>query len=81
MSNLEKYKAVFVKVFQASEQELAQGFAFQDIERWDSFAHVTLITELEDEFNVMFAPEDILSYGSYENGMKILERYGIVFTE
>ena len=77
MSNLEKYKQIFIKVFDVKEDELNANFKFGDVERWDSLAHITLITELEDTFNIMFETEDILNFGSYENGKKLLKKYGI----
>ena len=36
-----------------------------------------LISELEDAFDIMFESEDILHYGSYENGKAILRKYGV----
>ncbi len=43
----------------------------------DSAAHLSLISELEDAFDVMFESEDVLHYGSYENGKAILRKYGV----
>ncbi len=77
MTNLEKYNQTFVRVFGVSEAVLGEGFTFRDVPQWDSVAHLSLISELEETFDVMFEAEDILHYGSYENGKKILERYGI----
>lgn len=77
MSNLEKYKKVFMEMLEAKEEELNDEFKFGNVERWDSLAHITLITELEDTFEIMFETDDILNFGSYENGKKILSRYGV----
>jgi len=44
---------------------------------WDSMAHMELIALLEDTFNIMFETEDILHYGSYENGKTIIKKYGV----
>ena len=52
--------------------------AFKNVSKWDSVAHLSLISELEDAFDVMFDSEDILHYESYENGKRILEKYGII---
>ena len=41
---------------------------------------MTLITKLEETFGLMFDTEDILNYGSYLNGKKILEKYGVDFS-
>ena len=77
MTNLEKYNRIFVDVLGVSESVLKDSFTFKDVPQWDSVAHLSLISELEDVFDVMFESEDILHYGSYENGKKILEKMGI----
>ena len=78
ITNLEKYNRIFIDVLGVSEDVLGESFTFKDVPQWDSVAHLSLISELEDSFDVMFEPEDILHYGSYENGKKILERYGVI---
>jgi acyl carrier protein len=59
------------------EDELNQDFTFKDREEWDSMSHMTLISSLEDEFDIMFDTEDILNYGSFENGINIVRKYGV----
>ena len=81
MDNLKKYKDVFCRTLNVSEDVLDEKFTFKDIHQWDSVAHLSLISELEEEFDVLFETEDILHYGSYLNGLKILEKYGIEFEE
>ena len=77
MSNLEKYNAVFCKVLNVNADVLNDSFTFKDVPQWDSVAHLSLISELEEEFDVMFDSEDILHYGSYENGKMIMKKYGV----
>lgn len=77
MSNLEKYNKVFKNVLGVNEAALNERFTFKDVPQWDSVAHLSLIDALEEAFDVMFDSEDILHYGSYENGKKILGRYGV----
>lgn len=79
MDNLQKYRDVFVNVFNVNAAELNEKFTFKDIKRWDSVAHLTLISELEDAFDVLFESEDILHFGSYLNGIEILKNYGVDF--
>lgn len=79
MENLKKYNDIFCKVLSVNESSLDENFTFKDVPQWDSVAHLSLISELEDEFDVFFESEDILHYGSYENGKKILEKYGVEF--
>lgn len=79
MNNKEKYANVFCTVFGVDTSVLGESFTFKDTPEWDSVAHLNLISELEDTFDVMFETEDILHYGSYLNGMDILKKYGIEF--
>ena len=78
MTNLEQYNKIFMDVLGADETQLNESFTFKDVLQWDSVAHLSLISELEEAFDVMLEPDDILHYGSYENGKKILEKYGIL---
>lgn len=77
MKNLEKYNHIFIEVLEVKENELNYEFTFDNIELWDSLGHISLITELEDAFGIMFETEDILNFHSYENGKILLEKYGI----
>lgn len=79
MGNFEKYKQAFINTFDISPDELGDHFNFNEVDAWDSMAHLTLIAELEDAFEVMFETEDILHFGGYENGKKILAKYGVEF--
>lgn len=79
MNNLEKYNKVFLTVLNARPEQLNAEFTFKGVPQWDSVAHLSLISELEDAFDIMFDSEDILHYGSYENGIKILQRMGVEF--
>ena len=78
MTSLEQYNKIFMDVLGADETVLNENFTFKDVPQWDSVAHLSLISELEEAFDVMFEPDDILHYGSYENGKKILDKYGIL---
>ncbi|MBQ6385755.1 MAG: acyl carrier protein [Lachnospiraceae bacterium] len=77
MTNEEKYKKIFETTFDVDGSALGEQFTFQDTANWDSLVHLDLIASLEDEFDVMFEPEDIMHFGSYENGKRILRGYGV----
>ena len=81
MSNKDKYTNIFISVFDIDKGKLDGSFNFKDVESWDSFTHLTLISELEDTFDVMFESDDILHFGGYLNGMEILKKYGVNFEE
>jgi len=77
MTNLEKYNQIFMDVLGVKESALNENFTFKAVTQWDSVAHLSLISELEDAFDIMFDSKDILHYESYENGKIILCKYGI----
>lgn len=77
--NLRKYKDCFINVFEVEEDRLNEDFKFGEAPGWDSFAHMELIAQLEDTFEIMFETDDIINFGSYENGVKILTKYGVEF--
>lgn len=79
MSNLEKYQDVFCGLFNVGKEALDEGFTFANIAQWDSMAHLSLISALEESFDVMFETDDILHFGGYLNGIEILKKYGIEF--
>ena len=79
MNALEKYNSVFCETFCISEDVLNESFTFKDVAIWDSVSHLSLISSLEDAFDVMFDADDILHFGSYLNGIEILKRYGVEF--
>ncbi len=80
MTNETKYRDIFLELFSITPEDLEPNFTFADNEQWDSLAHLELISELEEVFEVMFETDDILNYGSYNNGKLILERYGVDIT-
>ena len=79
MNNLEKYNQAFINTFEVGVEDLDEHFNFSDVEAWNSIAHLTLIAELEDAFDIIFDTEDILHFGGYLNGIEILKRYGVDF--
>lgn len=74
---LKKYNQAFCESLGVSEDVLGEDFTFKDVDCWDSVAHLSLISNLEDTFDIMFDAEDILHYESYENGKKLLKKYGV----
>lgn len=80
MTNLEKYTKVFMDTFDVSEIE-AEKLEYQGIETWDSVGHMSLISALEEEFDIMMDTDDIIEFSTFEKGKEILAKdtYGIVF--
>lgn len=78
MNNLKRYNNVFFSVFDIKEEEvLKNDFSVDSVDNWDSITQLSLVTEMEEEFDIMFDTEDILELRSYEIGKEILKKYNI----
>jgi acyl carrier protein len=74
---LERYEQVFRKVFNLSESEKPETLEYQSIKQWDSVGHMALIATIENEFSIQLEVDDVIDFSSFEEGRKILEKYGI----
>lgn len=59
----EKLIDVFKRVFNV--QTLDKSISQMNFEQWDSINHISLIVEIESEFNVSFTPEEIVDMKSF----------------
>jgi acyl carrier protein len=76
MSNIEKYNHVFSEVMSVSSENLA-NLKFKESENWDSVGHMTLISALEDAFDIFLEVDDMMSITSYDKGKEVLSKYGV----
>jgi len=77
MSNLKRYNTVFTTVFNVELDALNNDFSSETVDNWDSITQLSLVTDIEDEFDIMLDTEDILEFKSYEIGKKIVGKYNI----
>lgn len=77
MTNLEKLNGVFCEVFLVDATALGEGFDNQHVDGWDSVRQLSLASSLEDAFDIMLDPVDILELTSYENARSMLAKYEI----
>ena len=76
MTNLEKYTNAFVEAFSVKPED-AKDLKYQGIDAWDSVGHMTLVSALEDAFDIMMDTDDIIDLSSFEKGKEILKKYDI----
>lgn len=79
MTNLEKINAAFIDTFRIAEDKLTPELSILTLENWDSLAQMNLIAALEEAFDIMMEPDDIIELSSYAKAKRILEKYGITF--
>ncbi|WP_028902123.1 phosphopantetheine-binding protein [Prevotella sp. P6B4] len=77
MENIEKYNEAFVHVFGAQVGDLNDNYGKDTVEEWDSVHQLSLVAELEEAFDIMLDPEDIMEMTSYAKGKELLKKYEI----
>ena len=77
MTNLEKLNGIFCEVFGVDAAVLDENFDNRNVDGWDSVRQLSLTSAVEDTFDIMLDPEDILEFTSYENARQILAKYDI----
>jgi len=78
VSNIEKYKQVFINCFSVNSSVLNDKFVYQSVPEWDSVGHMSMIGELEEAFDIMMETDDIIEFESYTKGIEILSKYEII---
>ena len=76
MTNLEKYNEAFISSFNVEEAALV-ALEYQGVKEWDSIGHMSLISELEDAFDIEMETDDIVDFSGYEKGKEIMKKYGV----
>ena len=78
MSIKDKYKDIFIKSLSIDSKDFSEKLEYNEIPEWDSIGHMTLISGLEDGFEISFETDDIVDFSSYKKGAEILSKYKIV---
>ena len=77
MTDLEKYNAIFTEVFGVTTDQLGDNYNKETVSEWDSVHQLNIISLLEETFDLMLDPEDIMACSSYNAGKEILKKNGI----
>lgn len=70
---LEKLNAVFRDVFDDDSICVTETTVAGDIENWDSLMHITLISAVEDEFDIKFDMKAVVSMKNVGEMVDIIE--------
>lgn len=77
MENLKKLQGIFAEVFNVEIVALTDEFGKDTIETWDSVHQLNIIALLEEEFDLLLEPEDIMVCTSFAKAKEILRRNSI----
>jgi len=64
-------------VFSSTEGEFKEEWGPNEIEDWDSMAHLNLVIAIGEEFKINLDFEEVMSIGSVGDVLMILEKKGL----
>ena len=79
MNNKHKYQDIFIKSLSIESKKFNEKMEYNEIPEWDSIGHMTLMSDLEEGFNIAMDTNDIVDFSSFTKGFAILGKYGIKF--
>ncbi len=77
MENLEKLTNIFVEIFNVDASVINDAFGKDTIETWDSVHQLNIIALLEETFDLLLEPEDIMACTSFAKAKEILRKNDI----
>ena len=81
MIELQRLREAFRTSLDLPPETPVDDLHYQDNEKWDSLAHMSLVAALEDEFSVMIDTDDVINMSSFTEAINILGKYGVDFNE
>ena len=70
----EKMKSIFAEVFGIDEGTIVDDLAYASIAQWDSVAHMAMVAEVEDQFDIMLDTDDITEMSTFQISVDIVSR-------
>jgi len=77
MTTRDRLITVFAAAFELPENSELVKAEYGRTVGWDSMAHMRLITELENSFDVMLDTHEVIGLSSFQKALEILEKHGV----
>lgn len=78
---MKRLKAILSKVLGIEQTLITDKTSPSNVESWDSFNGLMLVSELEKEFNVKFTMEEVVSVKNVKDIKESLRKHGIKLIE
>ena len=65
---------IFKEVLENDQVYLEEGYTSNDVEGWDSLAHILLIVEIEKKFSLKFLTKEILKWKNIGEMIDYIEK-------
>ncbi len=70
-------ESIFAMALGISLDQISDDLEYNSIPEWDSVAHMRLIGEIEDAYDIMLETDDVIDMSSVAMVKKLLTKYDI----
>ncbi|NQT45938.1 MAG: acyl carrier protein [Candidatus Omnitrophica bacterium] len=74
---MKKLKQILSKVLEIDEEAINDDTSPDNVEAWDSFNGLMLISELESGFNINFTMDEVTSTKCVKDIIEVLKKHGV----
>ncbi|KPK42855.1 MAG: hypothetical protein AMJ78_00900 [Omnitrophica WOR_2 bacterium SM23_29] len=78
---MKSLKNILSKVLEIEEDKINDELTPADVETWDSFNGLILVSELESNFKIKFTMEEVTSVKCVKDIKEVLKRRGVTLNE
>lgn len=78
---MKRLKAILSKVLEIEEDKINDETSPNNVETWDSFNGLLLVSELENNFKVKFTLEEVTSVKCVKDIKEVLNRHGVILKD
>ncbi len=75
MDKKEKLYNIMAESLGVDRSIIVDELQYNSIPEWDSVAHMALVAEIEDAFDIMLDTDDIIDMSSPKKALEIIEKY------
>ena len=68
---------VFSEALGIDRSLVSDTLAYNEIQEWDSIAHMSLVAALEENYGIMMESDDVIGMSSVAKAREILSKYGV----
>ncbi len=77
MSQLATLKTAFATALGLPQSTDFEALEYRRIPEWDSVAHMALVMEIENAFDIMLPTDDVIGMSSFQKALEIVAKHGV----
>jgi acyl carrier protein len=78
MATIDKLKSAFTTSLGLEPGSTGiESLAYGQTDGWDSVAHMSLVAEIENAFDIMLSTDDVIDLSSFTKARDIVAKYGV----